>query len=156
MAATITGVVVIILVSVMAYQDLRTFSINIQLFVLCAIIIACHAILCFGLLESILNTIVNCMIVLVLLLFVWLWFSIKSGENVKIIDTMIGKGDIVFMAIMAPLFSPTKYVVFLIFSFCISIIYAISKHTDKHKPIPLVFFMSISYVIISISNIISA
>ncbi len=78
--------------------------------------------------------------------FVWLYFRIKSGQN-GIIDSYIGKGDILLLLSLAPLFAPANFILFNIVSWIFSLLFA--PFMKRHIPLvsTVLIFASITFAI---------
>lgn len=64
---------------------------------------------------------INLSFLLILLLTVSLYFSTKNKKLVNIADTYLGWGDILFFVVLAFLFSPLNFMLFLVASFIVVI-----------------------------------
>lgn len=95
------------------------------------------------------SIIVNTSFVFVQLAGLTIYFSIKEGRLVNVIDRLIGIGDILFLVAIAPLFSPVNYIGFVACSFLLTVVtYPLVKKQMTQPSIPLAGFMSIHLVLL--------
>lgn len=75
-----------------------------------------------------------------------LYFSIKQGRLINVTRAHIGSGDIMYLLVLSPVFSPTAYVIFTLGSLIIAILgvlmYQWRSGRAVHE-IPLASFMAI-------------
>lgn len=78
---------------------------------------------------------------LVQLLFLWIYFSVKHKSMVNITNNYLGWGDILFLIAITCYLSPGNYVLFYIASLILVLLYAVfSKYVIRgtnHEHIPL-------------------
>jgi len=101
---------------------------------------------------------INAGFVTLQLLFIKLYFSIKSGSIKQIINTKIGLGDICMFYTITVFFSPIYFIFFYIISlffsvFIILLIKLISGNTYIEKNVPLAGFMALFLLIFMLINI---
>ncbi|PTT03462.1 hypothetical protein DBR11_02165 [Pedobacter sp. HMWF019] len=74
------------------------------------------------------------------LLLVWLYFSVKHRKLFNIVDSYLGLGDILFLLTLAFYLSPLNYVVFYLLSLILVLVYVLVTKRIKgmdHIHIPL-------------------
>lgn len=95
----------------------------------------------------------NLIFVVVNIVFLLGYYSLKKRKIFNPIDTEIGLGDIIFFLAITPLFELKSYISFFIISLLVSlIIHSISTVFSKSKTIPLAGYMSIFLGVYLISN----
>jgi len=101
---------------------------------------------------------INCGFVTLQLLFIKLYFSLKSGTIKKIINTKIGLGDILMFYTITVCFSPIYFIFFYIISLSLSVLIIIltkliSANTYIEKNVPLAGFMALFLLIFMLINV---
>lgn len=102
-----------------AYQDFRFRAISIwtlPLMAILTVIINVHEITPAVLLT---NTLVNILVFAIQLLAVTIYFSLKHKKITNIVNRYLGLGDILFVGVMAIMFSPVQFIIFLVFGLII-------------------------------------
>lgn len=129
-----------------AYQDFRFRAISIWTLPLMAILtifINIHVITPTVLLT---NTLVNLLVFAVQLGAVTLYFSIRHKKVMNIVNRYLGLGDIFFISVMAIMFSPVQFIVFLVFGLIVvGVSYAVMRllMTNISSAIPLAGGLSV-------------
>lgn len=75
-----------------------------------------------------------------------LYFSIKQGRLINVTRAHIGSGDIMYLLVLSPVFSPTAYVIFTLGSLIIAILGVVLYQWRSGRmvqEIPLASFMAI-------------
>lgn len=80
-----------------------------------------------------------------------LYFSIKKRKWVLITEKYLGPGDILFLLIVAPCFQPLFFLLYLVASFTLALIFTLMYvliRKRKSASIPLLSFLSLMLVVI--------
>ncbi len=104
--------------------------------------------------EQIVNSFFfNMLFVLLNLLAITLYFSLKASTFVNVIDTKIGLGDLLFLVVCCAVFNLPTFVLFFTISLIISVIVAlIFQSSTKENHIPLAGIMAVLLVIVCLSG----
>jgi hypothetical protein len=141
---------ILILFSLIAFQDFRENKFSVVLFLLLSLASISLTIISVEnnfdefYLHAIINTISN----IIILLVTFLYIKITSKSN--LINKKLGFGDILFMFLLGFSFSSINYIVLLLCSFIIAILYTLilaiikKEHISTIK-IPLVSMFCISF-----------
>ena len=93
----------------------------------------------------------NFLFLIVNLLGITLYYSLKNGRIVNPINQYIGIGDFIFMLAIVPLFNLKEFILFIICGFIFSlIIHFISSSFKKTKTIPLAGYLAL-FIILNFS-----
>ena len=139
----IISLLIIGVLGIICYQDLRYRILDIKyaiiLLVLCCWYNAKHPLLNYKDALAIIGFIV--LNILALLLY----FSVKEKRFTNPIDVKIGLGDIVFFLAVIPLFITRHYILFFISGLLFSLLIATTLKviSKKNKPLPLAGYLSI-------------
>lgn len=87
---------------------------------------------------------INSLALIVMFCGNWLWLRFRHGNHVKF-DQFIGLGDIVFLFCLAPSFEVAEFVVFLVISMVLSLLWWILW--GRGKTIPLVTTLGLCYIL---------
>ncbi len=94
-------------------------------------------------LES-LSIVYNMIFVLVNLIGLCFYFSLKHKKIINPIDTFVGLGDIVFFLAITPLFNKSDYILFFVFGLIFALILHIGLSFIKpSNTVPLAGYMSL-------------
>ncbi len=146
---TITNIILIILLVGISYQDIRSRQIHIFLLsiLLLNTIILNH--LTNGL--SYIDTVKIVGFVLINIIGLFIYYSLKSRKLINPIDKFLGLGDIIFLIAVSPLFTLNKFILFFITGLLFSLFtHLIIKNFSEKKTIPLAGYLSI-YLLIFMS-----
>ncbi|KAA3641108.1 MAG: hypothetical protein DWQ02_01060 [Bacteroidetes bacterium] len=135
----------------LAFQDFKSRKIDLWLLIVMGFLVLICAGLNNDLKTTLTQTGINLGFLAIQLLLVSLYFSMKAGGFVNIADKYLGWGDIVFLVLITPLFSPLNFLYYysaalfitLTFSF---IYFMISPKPDKK--IPLISGLSLTLVLV--------
>ena len=144
---SILEVLIILLLTVIFYEDIKYREVNLYLFIVTFILFIAKAFLCHAM---VLQIIFNYSFIGFLLLNVFLFTKIKTG-SFKALDKTFGKGDLFLWIILAMGFSFFNYVVFLIASLIFSLL-AFPFIRKKNASIPLAGLQALFYGMVSILN----
>lgn len=143
-------VILIGLLSVVIYQDFKNREISWFLIPLLLIIGITNALISIDYKDFLTYAGINLAIVMLNLLGVTLFISLKEKKIKNIIDTYLGLGDILFFFVLTVLFSPFNFILFFIGSILLtSLVYIIVMLFDKIKQplIPLAGAMSLVLIV---------
>lgn len=91
-----------------------------------------------GVVSGLTDAAYGLLFLLVQLLFLWIYFSVKHKRLLNITNDYLGWGDILFLAAIPFYLSPGNYVLFYVASLIVVLMYAIgSTRSNNHKHIPL-------------------
>ncbi|MEQ9064067.1 MAG: hypothetical protein RIE58_07810 [Vicingaceae bacterium] len=134
----------------MAYEDLRYRSVHKLLFALSALCLSALALMSnLGALVLLKYFVINCLICLALFAVLKLHFSIKEGKRSKVIDRLLGLGDVLMILTFGLVFHPVNFIYFLFGSFLLTLVvhslYVLFK-SNSSRFIPLIFYMNLAFV----------
>lgn len=144
-------VILIGLLSVVIYQDFKNKEISWFLIPLLLIVGTSNALLSIDFKEFLTYVGINLSMVILNLLGVTLFISIKEKKIKNITDSYLGLGDILFFLVLTILFSPFNFIIFFIGSILLtSLVYIIVMLFDKNKQplIPLAGAMSLVLIVV--------
>lgn len=123
----------------LAYQDFKSREVNIL--VLICLFVGSLAITFDRIgFEVYTLTAINMLLIFILFTCLFIYFSLKKMKITNILDTKIGKGDLVILLAITPLFIPENLMTFIVFSVLIALVISIPL---KIKKIPLAGFISV-------------
>lgn len=146
----VLSVIFIGLLSAVIYQDFKNKEISWFLIPLLLIIGITNALISIDYIDFLTYAGINLTIVVLNLLGVTLFISLKEKKIKNIIDTYLGLGDILFFFVITVLFSPFNFILFFIGSILLtSLVYIIVMLFDKNKQplIPLAGAMSLVLIV---------
>jgi len=138
------------LLSIIIYQDFKSREISWFLIPLLFIVGIANALYNINLFEFTSYVGINLSIIILNLLGVTLFVSLKEKKLKNIIDSYLGLGDVLFFLVLTTIFSPFNFILFFIGSILItSIVYVaiILLNKQKQTLIPLAGAMSLLLVI---------
>ena len=103
------------------------------------------------------NGLTNLGFIFLQLVMLTIFFTLKEKQLVKIINTRLGLGDIIFFAAICSMFSPYNFILFFILSLLVSmLIFILSSliQLQKDKAIPLAGLMSFCLMVLLIGGFI--
>ena len=135
----ITTIIATISLSVTAYQDFNYRAISWLLIPVLALILSFHTLNYIGLINLIVNTAANLSFLVINLLMLSAYYSLKECKLRLLLKKEIGLGDILFFLVLCPLFSPVNFIVFYLCSLTIILVatWIYSKCIRTLKSIPL-------------------
>lgn len=143
------------ILGVSAFQDFRYRAISWinfpLLFALCIML----GILDQGLWHMLYNLLYIFLFVVLQLLLVTLYFSIRKARIINIVNNYLGIGDILFLLAISPIFTLSHFIVFVVFSLCLTLILfsIIELLKLKRKPtIPLAGFLAAILIVLFLTN----
>lgn len=146
MIFTITNIILIILLVGISYQDIRSRQIHIFLLSILLLITITLNYLTNGL--SYIDTIKIIGFVLINIIGLFVYYSVKSRRLINPIDKFLGFGDIIFLIAVSPLFTLNKFILFFVTGLLFSLfIHLIIKNFSENKTIPLAGYLSVYLLI---------
>jgi Flp pilus assembly protein protease CpaA len=144
---------------VMAIEDYRKREIHVLWLALFVIFVIVNCALEQSCITILSNMFYNSLILCLLLASICIWLYIRKREFVNPFIRHLGWGDIIFLWALTPVFNLRGYLIYLIVSSSISIIYwvvynkLIQKRHNRYSTIPLVTMAGITYFTYLIFNI---
>ena len=102
------------------------------------------------------NLFFNSIFILLNLIIVLLYFSLKQKKLINIFQSHLGLGDILFFFSLSPIFAPINFMIFFVICLLIIIVFSILylfKTKSTNQSIPLAGWMSIQFSIVLIFDI---
>lgn len=96
-------------------------------------------------------TITNCILLLLYISILRFYIVIKKGYSEKFLNKYIGTGDIITLTVFSFVYSTFNYIVFILLSCIVGLIFAIVSQKSKNKKpvyIPLAGILTISHLTI--------
>jgi hypothetical protein len=128
-----------LLLIIIAYEDFKNRTVHVFLFPVLLIVAIGYAYCWLSGVEVLKNTLINACFLVVQGLLLVFYFVIKHKKWINITEAYIGWGDILFVIVTTPLFTPIAYVFFYLSSLIMTIffvtIYKVAR--QKMKFIPL-------------------
>lgn len=134
------------------YQDFKERSVYTVIFLVALVLVITKAVVIINISEFLLYFGSNILILLIILSFVTLYFSLKKKKIVNITKNEMAWGDILFYIILCACFSTVNFIIFYILSLFITllIILLISlTGNDMRKSIPLAGILSAIFLLIN-------
>ena len=137
------------------YQDFRYRGIYWIVFPF-LLVVCCMSRFLMSPFEFWLDAVINCAFILLQIGLLHVYFFIKQRQIVKITNTYLGLGDILFLLSISPLFSLTSYIVFYIISLFATLIASLVyiSVAKKQLLIPLAGFQAI-VLLVAIASLIA-
>lgn len=137
--------VIIVLLSLIIYQDFKQRAIYWFLPPLLCIFLVIRSLLFMPYYELFNSFLFNAGFIVLQLLLLSVWMSIKNKRFVNIVDSYLGLGDILFFFAIAAAFSPFQFVLFYVAGIFFTLLMAIVSRlkSTMNPQIPLAGAMSI-------------
>ena len=146
-------IVLIIILLLVFFQDIKYRRVHILLFLLLGLIGLLLCIL-IGLCVS-LDLLFSFLFIISTMASLWLYLSIIHKNIVNLTKGFIGEGDILFFVVIIPLFSFERYVFFFIMGLFLSVIIHLLFSKNKQQTIPLAGYLSIMLTIFLIFELVT-
>ena len=147
---TIFWVLFLFSTGLIAYQDFKTRLISVWLLVLYSIVVLGGFFIRGNTLEQLIENIFFCCIYFLFsYLILHLYFFLKRGSFTKIIDTMLGWGDVWVLVLMGLTLEITNLIFFFTCTFLVTIL-IILFFSAKKKEVALVGYLAIIYCLFNI------
>ena len=145
----------IVILVIILYQDFRFKAVSWIFFPVGFIFTMYHAISLNSSIELLINLSVNVAFLLfqVVIIFLFSWFKYK--KRVNIFKSVFGLGDLLFLVMILPLFSPLNFVLFFLGSIVFSLLVYLgikSLKLYKSERVPLAGLQSMYLIIVLISQ----
>jgi hypothetical protein len=142
MALNISYTLLLISLIIIVFQDIKYRAIHIILpLLVMAISIAINY---FDITLQFTDTLYNIIFIIVNIGGLFIYFSIKEKRFFNPIDTMLGKGDIMFFIAITPLFNLKAFILFFIISLIFSLLTHLAINVlKKVETIPLAGYLAI-------------
>jgi len=130
---------ILVILVLIFLQDLKERAVSWYFFPMLFILVILYRLPAGGLDRIIECTGINALFLLVQLIMVSLYFSIKRRELVNITREYLGFGDILFLLVITPLFTPVLYMLFYLSSLLLIVVVVVLMKMvkDYQKTIPL-------------------
>lgn len=139
----------LILLSIIVYQDVKDRAVSWILFPLAAVLIVAYYHYLFSLIDLVLHFLINLLVVGILLVcltgYVYLRFKDK-GTNLW---NHFGLGDVLFFLVLACSFSPFNFIFFTILSLIFAILVSLFQ-SSKMKTVPLAGYQALCLMLLLI------
>lgn len=144
----------IITLLTIAYQDFKSREVQWFWFPL-LLVLALFKIWYLDQFKELFSFLLNVIMVLLQLLLLTLYFSIKERKLINIADSYLGWGDILFLLNLCFLLSPLNFILFYLVSLLVTITsYLIyNAFVNSSKPIPLAGLQAIVFTIVYIIDL---
>jgi hypothetical protein len=136
--------------AVVVVQDFRQRMISWYLVPILFMLFAANALLAISIIEAAYTFTVNLAFIILQLLMLTIYFSLRKRRLINIIDTWLGLGDVLLFIVLCTAFSPVNYFIFYLSSLLLAIIgFGIYKaFKGASNTIPLAGTMSIAMIIL--------
>lgn len=134
-------IIVLLSLAFIFYQDMRYRAVYWICFPLLAMLLFGLKYSFTGFLNGVTDIGYGLSFLLIQLLFLWIYFSVKKRRMINITSDYLGWGDILFLIVITFYLSPGNYVLFYIGSLTLVLIYVVlrgeaeEKKSSKHIPL---------------------
>ncbi len=143
------------ILGVSAYQDFRSRAISWIYFPLLFGFSSALGIHDQGLWLMLQNLLYIFLFVILQLILVTIYFSIREGRIINIVNEYLGIGDILFLLALSPIFTLSHFIVFVVSSLCLTlIVFSILRLSQlkRKSTIPLAGFLAVILIIFFLTN----
>lgn len=142
------NVILVVSSAILGLQDFRTRTVTLSSLIFWGVIVMVYAISCYGVAASINQFLFNTAIWCLHYLCMHIYYVVRYGKGVCLINKAIGMGDIIFLIISSFLFPVAMFPLFLISASLSGLLYVCLSY-DKNIPFiatsfPVLFVMVIS------------
>jgi len=140
-----------VMLLICSYQDFKYRAISWLFLVMLSGISFIHSFLTSGLPHTAINVLQNSLFTLLQMLLVTMYYSVRRGEIVFIVNNYIGVGDILFLLAISPLFDLPLFIVFNIVTVGLAlIIYGLKTESEGGKKfeVPFAGILSVCLIVI--------
>lgn len=141
---------------ILAAEDLKYRQIHICWVFILAIVVITNEITYTTTFVLLANSLVNILVICLMLTSIILWLLIKNRKPVNPFIEHFGSGDLLFICSVAPAFQYKKFILFLIISFTLALLFHLINKRVQLKfgdKIPLVTILSAVYLLTLILKI---
>ncbi len=149
-------IVLLIVLLIILYQDFRFQAVSWIFFLIGFVLTMWISVKVDYLPDIFLNVVINTLFVLFQLCIIYLFTWIKYKQRKNIFKSVFGFGDLLFLIMIIPLFSPLNFIVFFIASIIFSLlVYSIINwlRIYKKQRVPLAGLQSLFLLVVIISQI---
>lgn len=137
---------------ILIYQDFTKYTVTLFLLILLIIVQLSIGLWTDGWEETATRCVTNVTITIVQLLMLKIYFRVrKVNDSGKLINNVIGIGDIIFFLFLCMAFSPMNYIAFMIISLILTLLVHITVR-NRFQRIPLIGYLSIWYTILAVTG----
>lgn len=122
-----------------AYQDFKDRLVYVVLFPVSFLLCGVFSFVELSVSVFLKHFLINLGLILLNFLLLTLYFSIKNKKIISIINQQFGLGDLLFLFVLAAVFSPFDFVLFLIISSFASLIFVLTVKAFKNKTVSVPF-----------------
>jgi hypothetical protein len=148
-------VTILLIIILITYQDFSKREISVFLLVVLQIMLTIEAILINNLWDYVRFLFTNSIIICLLIVNLYVYYSIKLKTFLPLLGNYIGSGDILLLLVFCSGFSPRNLIIFilatLIYILLIALVTILRKKTEKS--IPLAGYLGLTYLILSILSL---
>jgi hypothetical protein len=141
------------LLAVVSYQDFRYRALSSIVLAGLSALTLVHSILINSWEEALLFAGINLLLIVIQLLGIMAYFSLKHKRITNIINTYLGSGDLWFYAVLACSFSPMNFVVFnLAACLVILVVYAFVDTKRRETTIPFAGCLALALMTVVLAS----
>lgn len=145
-----------VLLVAVAFQDFKRRQISWWLLPLLFLSLLFNALMTTNLKTILFSLAINVGFILLQHICLTIYFSMKKGKGINIINSYIGIGDILFLLVLCVSFSPLNFIVFYVAGLTITLLFSlVVKMLVKNnawKEIPLVGMLSVVFMLFLLRN----
>jgi len=123
----------LIALSALALEDFKHRTVRVFWFPIVLMLAICYAVYEIGFNALYMNTGVILLFLGVQTFFLLAYFIIKHRKWVDLTDQHIGWGDVLFLLVVVPLFSPFVYILFYVFSLLCTILFVLGYQLLRNR-----------------------
>lgn len=147
-----SNLLVLPILFILIYQDFTKYTVTLFLLILLIIVQLSIGLRTDGWEETATLFVTNATITIVQLLMLKIYFRARKVNNSgKLINNVIGLGDIIFFLFLCMAFSPMNYIAFMIISLILTLLVHIIVR-NRFQRIPLIGYLSIWYTILAVTG----
>lgn len=126
-------VVMLLCLAFICYQDLLYRAVYWLCFPVLAMVLLMLKINLRGLSEGLTHVGYGLAFLLLQLLLVWIYFSVKNKKAINLTNNYLGWGDVLFLAVLPFYLSPVNYILFYLTSLIVVLMYTLIATAASHK-----------------------
>lgn len=134
---------------IMAVSDFRHRTISVLWLAVFGVAAIAGSLITQGAESFMTNSIINVLVLALMAAAVYLYLTIKNDRAINPTKEHIGLGDILFILLLTPMFGVREFLVFLISSFCVALLWALAVKliAKREFTIPLVGVLGITFLV---------
>ena len=152
---TATDIFLLIALAVIVFQDFKYRAISWYLIPLAFLTLLAKGLATTTTIIFFENSFFNAVFILLQLILISVYISIKNKKRTNIVNSYLGIGDILFFAVLCVAFSPANFIVFFIVSLVLTligfIVYKIIFKSAKAE-IPLAGAMAVLFILLIVTG----